>query len=101
MTNVVKLRKPPPTAFLIRAIGFADGTPCPHTGHWLMAFDHDAHDGLGHGIFTTSVNSAKRFASMGDAMEFWRRQSTVKPLRADGRPNKPLTALTIEIEELP
>jgi hypothetical protein len=89
------------TAYLIRAVGFANGEHCPHAGYWLESFDHDAYDGLGYGAFTTRVSDAKRFASPSEALKFWGKQSSVKPLRADGRPNKPLTALTIKVEPLP
>jgi hypothetical protein len=34
------------------------------------------------------------------AMEVWTRQSRVRPLRPDGKPNRPLTAYTISIEPL-
>lgn len=83
------------------AIAFADDTPCPHSGQWLRYFDHEAYDGQGFGEFTEDPALAARFASSGHAMEFWAKQSVVKPLRPDGRPNKPLTALTVSIEPLP
>jgi hypothetical protein len=37
---------------------------------------------------------------MGKALSFWRRRSTVKPVRADGRPNAPMTCLTVSISQL-
>lgn len=89
------------TEYLIRAIGFANDAPCPHAGKWLARFDHDAFDGQGVGSFTSRLRDAKRFADAGEAMAFWNKQSSVRPLRADGEPNKPLTALTIEIERAP
>lgn len=88
------------TFVVIRALGFANGVPCPHEDEWLESFDHDAYNGRGYGTFTRKINHAKRFASKAEAFEFWGRQSAVKPLRPDGRPNKPLTALTIEIEQI-
>jgi hypothetical protein len=86
---------------VIRALGFADSdTPCPHADQWLKSFDHDAYDGRGYGVFTDKILRAKRFASKADALAFWNTQSTVQPWRPDGRPNKPLTALSVEIEEI-
>lgn len=32
----------------------------------------------------------------GEVMAFWKTTSRVNPIRADGRPNRPLTAFTIE-----
>ena len=77
------------------------GHHCPHAGQYLEAFYHDLPDGLGYGKFTSDPKKAKRFASRADAMVFWNTQSTVKPLRADGQPNKPLTALSVSVEPAP
>lgn len=85
---------------IILAIEFANGAPCPHANQWLQSFDHDACDGQGHGEFTLDPDKAMRFSDSAEAMEFWGRQSTVRPLRPDGEPNKPLTALTCAIETL-
>jgi hypothetical protein len=85
---------------VILAVGFADKTPCPHANQWLESFDHDAYDGQGYGEFTFDPDRAMRFADTIEAMEFWRKQSTVRPLRSDGKPNRPLTALTIVVETL-
>ena len=89
-----------PKAFAIRAVGFASGEPCPHAGQFVQSFDVNAHDGSGYGVFTRHEEQALRFKNMGEALSFWRRRSTVKPVRADGRPNAPMTALTISISQL-
>lgn len=49
-------------------------------------------------ILTTDREAAMTFESTADAMTAWNTPSTRWPLRPDGRPNKPLTALTVEIE---
>ena len=89
------------TAYLMRAVGFAGGHDCPHAGQFLEDFQHDTPDGLGFGKFTSDPTKAKQFASRADAMIFWNKQSRVKPYRADGRPNKPLTALSVSVEPAP
>jgi hypothetical protein len=38
-----------------------------------------------------------RFKTAGEAWMLWRRPSRVRPVRADGKPNRPLTAFTIEV----
>ena len=86
--------------YVIRAVAFANGAPCPHTDELLESFDHDACGGRGYGKFTTRPSKAKHFASYGEALEFWGKRSTVKPLREDGKPNRPMTALTVSIEIL-
>jgi hypothetical protein len=87
--------------FGIKAIGFASGVACPHEGEWLKSFDFDAYGGIGEGVFTKSAERAKRFKDAGEAMKFWRTQSKVKPMRDDGKPNRPFTALTVAIDPLP
>ena len=42
--------------------------------------------------FTKAPNKAKRFADIAEALEFYRTQSARRPLRDDGRPNRPLAA---------
>lgn len=86
---------------VIVAVGFANGTPCPHEGQYLRTFDFDAFNGGGYGTFTWDARKAMRFATKGNAMEYWRTVSKVKPTRPDGQPNRPLTALSVEIKELP
>lgn len=91
----------PASKHVIRMQGFANGAPCPHAGQYLKSFDFDAHDGRGHGEFCAKPRHAKIFPSAVAALEFWRTTSTVKPLREDGEPNRPLTAANVSIEEIP
>jgi hypothetical protein len=88
------------TVTVIRAVEFANGAPCPHAGQWLKSFDHNAYKGRGYGVYTDDPRKALRFASPGEAMAFWARQADVNPIRPDGQPNKPLTALTASFEQL-
>ena len=69
-------------------------------GQYLISCDVDAFDGRGDARFG-SLDEALRFEDHRAAFEYWRRQSTVRPLRADGRPNRPLTAFTVEIQTVP
>jgi hypothetical protein len=84
---------------------------------WLESFDVNAvpppgtqfsyftDDGVAvvHGRFggvatlTPRLADARRFAHASEAMIAWNTVSDRRPLRPDGRPNKPLTALTVEI----
>jgi hypothetical protein len=83
---------------VIRVVGFANGAPCPIAGQWLQSFDHDGADGRGDGDFTDNPKRAMVFESKHAAFAFWNKASTVKPVREDGLPNKPLTATTCTIE---
>lgn len=64
---------------------------------YVQSFDADAFDGGGELISTSSKKNAKKFENVEKALSYWNTQSTVKPLREDGRPNKPLTAFTVSI----
>lgn len=64
---------------------------------WLQSGDVEAFDGRGDATLTTDESQAMKFEDNTEAIEFWRRQSTVRPLRADGKPNRPLTTFTVEI----
>jgi hypothetical protein len=81
---------------VIRCWGFADGSFCAAYGHYLARFDVDAHNGRGLVEWTASPLRALRFGSMPEAFTLWRMQSNVQPRRADGRPNRPLTAYNVE-----
>ena len=62
---------------------------------WLAEADIDANDGQGSVTFTADRARAKSFPSPTDAAAYWRTQSTVRPQRPDGRPNRPLTAFSM------
>ena len=65
-------------------------------GQYLMSYDVDAHDGRGTAAFTDDLTQALTFHTIGDAIDTWRTQSTVRPKRDDGMPNRPLTAFSME-----
>lgn len=64
---------------------------------YVKAFDVEAYDGRGHVETTADPEEAMKWDTAKDAMHAWNTQSKIKPLREDGRPNKPLTAMTVEI----
>jgi hypothetical protein len=86
---------------LMKVVAMADGRPGNWAGTYLHSADFDANAGIGDMAFTSDPQRAMRFADARAALELWRTQSTVLPLRPDGKPNRPLTALTIEIVEAP
>lgn len=69
--------------------------PMPPAGAYLADYDPDAHDGRGAARWTLDVDDAMHFASFQAVMDCWKLQSTVRPLRPDGNPNRPLPAATI------
>lgn len=64
-------------------------------GEYIVAFDVNAFGGIGYFTSSPDVAKAMRFPSLEAALQAWRTQSTLRPLRADGKPNRPLTALSI------
>ena len=106
-------------ASIIKVHAFGDGSMLLpfRAGMWVQSYDVDAlpderqsyfrkTDGCavvngafgGRIVLTPHREGAKQFADNAAAMIAWNTQSTVRPLRPDGRPNKPLTTLTVEIE---
>lgn len=52
-------------------------------------------------VLTPYQKQAKRFPDKAEAFEAWKGVNQVDPVRPDGAPNRPLSAYTVEIEELP
>jgi hypothetical protein len=67
---------------------------------YLKSYDVDARDGRGEADFTDNINEALHFPTAGEAFDAWRTQSKKRPLRPDGKPNRPLTAFTMTVETL-
>lgn len=82
-------------------IGGSVGRATPDVPHWVRSCDVDADGGRGRLEITSDPALALRFPDFVAAWDYWRRQSTVEPLRFDGKPNRPLTALSISIEDEP
>jgi hypothetical protein len=87
--------------FYIVAAGLADGSPCHVVGQYLKSFDVDFGDDggeiTGRAVWTADVSRAKSFANYAAAFAEWNQQSKRIPFRADGKPNKPLTAFSVEV----
>lgn len=69
-------------------------------GVWMQSFDAEAHHGRGEAAWTRVPREAMAFDSMEDAIAFYRTTPKTRPMREDGRPNRPLTAFTVSIEKL-
>lgn len=69
-------------------------------GPYLQWSDPDAHNGAGDEGWTPDLSEAMRFASFMDAMDCWKAQSSVRPFRSDGRPNRPLTAFSVQPQRI-
>jgi hypothetical protein len=83
---------------VIRIVGDALGRSTPFDGKYIKSFDPDAHDGRGAVTATAEPTDALQFASTIEALALWKQPSKVHPLRSDGKPNRPLTAYSVELE---
>ena len=86
---------------VIRIVCMATGVPGPEDGKYIKDYVPDL-DRLGRGnvVCTSDKSQAKQFADAAEALAFWKHQSKRRPLRDDGRPNRPLTAFTVESEKV-
>jgi hypothetical protein len=68
---------------------------------WVQEYDPEAYGGLGSVRVTDDPAAAVSFETGKEAIEFWRQIPASRPMRPDGGINRPLTAFSVEIKELP
>lgn len=83
--------------WVISIIGRANGAPDPNEGRFVKEFDPEFAGGMGYVVTTNYIDDAKFFEAADAAWRFWRQPSETRPLRADGKPNRPLTAYSVNI----
>ena len=86
--------------FVIRLIGMANGLSTNFDGMYLVSFDPDLRGGRGLVGAELDIKKAKRFDTLDEVLDFYGQRSKRFPNRADGQPNRPLTAMTIQIIEV-
>lgn len=86
---------------VIRVMGFANGVPCPFAGEFVQDMDFEAGDGRGFLRHTPDPAKAKRFPDLQHVWDFLHTQPKCRPLREDGKPNKPMFASHNLIEDAP
>lgn len=86
---------------VIRFIENAAGLPeATKPGAYLKRYNPEGRDGFGDIEWSEKAEEALRFLTFGEALAQLRIQPHARPWRPDGRPNRPLTAYTVSIEEL-
>lgn len=85
---------------IIKCCGYATPQPCPFEGQFLEWYDPDLPGEGALAGFTRDASKAKTFPDGAAALEEWRRVRSVDPVRPDGKPNRPLTAFTVELVEV-
>jgi len=68
---------------------------------YLETYDAAYMRGRGRATFTSDPSKAMTWPTAVAVLEQWREVSPTRPIREDGRPNRPLTAYTITPEEIP
>ncbi len=88
----------------MQIVGLVARPPTPFDGQYVLEYDPErngvAPDGRlmsAHIVTTKDVGRARRWATGGEALAFWRQVCQREPTRIDGKPNRPLTAFTVEI----
>lgn len=84
--------------YRIKLIGLGR-KPTDKDGMYLVSAGIDSGDMIADVRATPLPELAMTFDSFAAALEYWKRQSTVRPLRPDGKPNRPFTAWSVEIEQ--
>lgn len=96
-------------ACIVRIVGLVDGTPTDFDGQYIVEYDpsrvgtHPVTGGpmpVFHLVTTPDVARATRFVGS-EATELYLAVDRRNPTRADGEPNRPLTAFTADIEPAP
>jgi hypothetical protein len=76
------------------------GVP-PPIGYYLKSYDPEANSGQGEIEWTAQPAQAMTFPDQRAAFALWSRVPLACPVRADGKPNRPATAFTVEIAAYP
>lgn len=71
-----------------------------HDGLYLSAYDPSAGE---HGRIesTYDIAEALHFDGAAEALQCWQQVNQSHPWRPDGKPNRPLTAFSVQIVEVP
>lgn len=66
-------------------------------GLYLKSYDPEAYEGRGDATWTNDPTDAFHFESLAELLDVWHTVPESRPVRDDGRPNKPLTSVNIEV----
>lgn len=83
---------------IVQCMGSASGARLGVEGQWLKGYDLERHGGIGWVDFTKDRAQAMRFDDLAAFHAVYKSSPKCKPIREDGRPNRPLTATNWNIE---
>jgi hypothetical protein len=82
---------------VMKVISAANGARTPHNGRYLVTANPNTRFGMLQATSTDDIDKAMRIEDAVAFHKLWAAVSEVQPVRPDGKPNRPLTALTIEL----
>lgn len=86
---------------VIRLLALADGRHTSVDGTYVADYDPDGNDGRGELVTTPHKTHARQFTDAIAALSYWRAPAgPPHHLRPDGKPNRPMTMFTVQIEPL-
>lgn len=80
--------------YVIKVYGLYEAEP--FDGQMVKSYAPEAFEGLGDVETTSSLSEALKFDTLRKAVAFSRQPASNMPMRPDGKPNRPLTAFTLE-----
>jgi hypothetical protein len=83
--------------YIIQLIALANGARDPAEGIYVKDYDPAAWGGRGDLVTTAEKDAARRFPDSAAATQYWRQSVGTRP---DGKPNRPLTAWTVDIQPI-
>lgn len=84
--------------YVIKVHGFANGVQCPVTEQYLYWYEPEKPANEILFEFGFNISKAKHYPSFREALTDWRRQRMFDGgFRYDGKPDRPLTAFTVEV----
>jgi hypothetical protein len=82
---------------VLKIVSDAAGRDTPHDGRYLATYNPNTKYGTLDMTSTADIGEAMRFVDASDVHAVWTAVSKLQPTRPDGKPNRPLTGLTIEL----
>lgn len=88
-------------SYVIKAFGPVSASHVIIDGQYVKHYSPEAFDGRGDATFTNDITQAMQFSSLSEAWDYSRKVPECRRFRADGKPNRPLTAFTLEYVSIP
>jgi hypothetical protein len=90
-------------AVAMKLLGLAGAMATPHDEQYVQEYDPSGGSAPDECVLVTTpdITRAKHYPSIVEGWEDWKRVDTRAPVRADGKPNRPLTAFSVTFDPVP